>query len=144
MCVCMCVCVCVCVHSLSCVQLFGTLSSVAHQLFLLVEFPNQENWSGLSFSTPVYLPNPGILHLWQWQADSLPYVTWERWIPKLPCVSNWNNNLVLKVKVKVKSLSCVRLFATPWTAAHQAPPSMGFSRQGCWSGLPLYWKVHPN
>ena len=42
-----------------------------------------------------------------------------------------------KWKVKGKSLSCVWLFATPWTAAHQAPLSMGFSRQECWSGLPL-------
>ena len=41
------------------------------------------------------------------------------------------------MKVKVKSLSHVRLFATPWTAAYQAPPSMGFSRQECWSGLPF-------
>ena len=41
-----------------------------------------------------------------------------------------------KWKVKVKSLSCVRLFATPRTAAHQAPPSMGFSRQEYWSGVP--------
>ena len=41
-------------------------------------------------------------------------------------------------KVKVKSLSSVRLVATSWTAAHQAPPSMGFSRQEeYWSGLPL-------
>ena len=40
-------------------------------------------------------------------------------------------------KVKVKSLSCVRLFATPWAVAHQAPPSMGFSRQEYWSGLPF-------
>ena len=40
-------------------------------------------------------------------------------------------------KVKVKSLSPVRLFATPWTAAHQASLSMGFSRQEYWSGLPL-------
>ena len=40
-------------------------------------------------------------------------------------------------KVKVKLLSCVWLFATPWTAAHQAPPSMGFSRQEYWSGVPL-------
>ena len=40
-------------------------------------------------------------------------------------------------KVKVKSLSRIRLFATPWTAAHQAPPSMGFSRQEYWSGMPL-------
>ena len=42
-----------------------------------------------------------------------------------------------KWKVKVKSLSCVRLLETPWTAAYQAPPSMGFSRQEYWSGLPL-------
>ena len=40
-------------------------------------------------------------------------------------------------KVKVKSLSRVRLLATPQTAAHQAPPSMGFSRQEYWSGVPL-------
>ena len=40
-------------------------------------------------------------------------------------------------RVKVKSLSCVRLSATPWTVAHQAPPSMGFSRQEYWSGVPL-------
>ena len=38
---------------------------------------------------------------------------------------------------KVKSLSRVQLFATPWTVAYQAPPSMGFSRQECWSGLPF-------
>ena len=41
-----------------------------------------------------------------------------------------------KWKVKVKSPSRVGLFATPWTAAHQAPPSMGFSRQEYWSGVP--------
>ena len=39
--------------------------------------------------------------------------------------------------MKVKSLSHVRLFATPWTVAHQAPPSMGFSRKEYWSGLPF-------
>ena len=38
---------------------------------------------------------------------------------------------------KVKSLSCVQLFATPWTVAYQAPPSMEFSMQECWSGLPF-------
>ena len=42
-----------------------------------------------------------------------------------------------KWKVKVKSLSHDWLFATPWTEAYQAPPSMGFSRQEYWSGLPL-------
>ena len=51
-----------------------------------------------------------------------------------------------KWKVKVKSLSRVRPLATPWTAAYQAPPSMGFSRQEYWSGVPLpsphpYWQV---
>ena len=40
------------------------------------------------------------------------------------------------VKVKVKSLSHVQLFTTPWTAGHQPPPSMGFSRQEYWSGVP--------
>ena len=39
--------------------------------------------------------------------------------------------------MKVKLLSCIQLFATPWTAAYQAPPSMGFSRQEYWSGVPL-------
>ena len=43
-----------------------------------------------------------------------------------------------KWKVKVKSLSRVQLLATPWTVAHQAPLSLGFSRQECWSGVPLY------
>ena len=42
-----------------------------------------------------------------------------------------------KWKVKVKSLQHIRLFATPWTAAHQTPPSMGFSKQEYWSGVPL-------
>ena len=39
--------------------------------------------------------------------------------------------------MKVKSSDSVRLLATPWTAAYQAPPSMGFSRQEYWSGVPL-------
>ena len=58
-----------------------------------------------------------------------------------------------KWKVKVKSLSRVWIFATPWTAAHQAPPSMGFSRQEYWSGVSLpspkvanrvlyLWEIH--
>ena len=38
---------------------------------------------------------------------------------------------------KVKLLSCIRIFANPWTVAHQAPLSMGFSRQEYWSGLPF-------
>ena len=44
---------------------------------------------------------------------------------------------VWKWKVKVKSLSRVQLLATPWTTAHEPPPSMGFSKQQYWSGVPL-------
>ena len=45
---------------------------------------------------------------------------------------------MMKVKkMKVKSLSRVQLFVTPWTVAHQASQSMGFSRQEYWSGLPF-------
>ena len=53
------------------------------------------------------------------------------------CLENPMNsvNSILTLKVKVKSLSCVRLFATTWTVAYQAFLSMGFSRQEYWSGL---------
>ena len=65
-----------------------------------------------------FTPVPGIL-----QATTLEWVA-----------ISFSN--ACKWKVKVKSLSCVRLLVTPWTAAYQAPPSMGFSRQEYWSGLP--------
>ena len=45
-------------------------------------------------------------------------------------------SIAWKWKVQVKSLSRVQPLATPWTVAHQTPPSMGFSRQECWSGVP--------
>ena len=45
--------------------------------------------------------------------------------------------------MKVKLLSRVQLLATPWTTAYQAPPSMGFSRQEYWSGVPLPWHKLP-
>ena len=50
---------------------------------------------------------------------------------------HWLVLISTDVKVKVKSLSHVRFFVTPWTVAHQTPPSVGFSRQECWSGLPF-------
>ena len=56
--------------------------------------------------------------------------TWKQ--PKFPSTDKWIRKLWY-----MKSLSCVRLFATPWTLAHQAPASMGFSRQEYWSGLPF-------
>ena len=45
--------------------------------------------------------------------------------------------------MQVKSLSRARLLATPWTAAYQAPPPMGFSRQEYWSGVPSPFPLHP-
>ena len=68
---------------------------------------------------PTRLPVPGIL-----QARTLEWVA-------ISFSSAW------KWKVKGKSLSRIRFLATPWTAAYQAPPSMGFSRQEYWSGVPL-------
>ena len=55
---------------------------------------------------------------------------------RIPCTEE-PGRLWSIVKVKVKSLSRVQLFVTPWTVAHQAPPPMGFSKQEYWSGLPF-------
>ena len=70
-------------------------------------------------ATPPGSPIPGIL-----QARTLEWVA-------ISFSNAW------KWKVKVKSLSFVQLLATPWTVAYQAPPSIGFSRQEYWSGVPL-------
>ena len=58
------------------------------------------------------------------------------------CLRGLTNSCEKKRKVKMKSLSHVRLFATPWTVAYQAPPSIGFSRQEYWSGLPFPSPMH--
>ena len=57
--------------------------------------------------------------------------------PPSPSLGIIEVNVSIQLKVKVKSLSRVPLFAVPWTVAHQASPSMGFSRQEYWSGLPF-------
>ena len=57
------------------------------------------------------------------------------------CCVRVNRHVAQDKKVKVKSLSCVRLFATPWTVDHWAPQSMEFSRQEYWSGLPFQLEV---
>ena len=49
---------------------------------------------------------------------------------------------MLLLLLLLSCFSCVRLCATPWTAAHQAPPSLGFSRQEHWSGLPFPSPMH--
>ena len=53
----------------------------------------------------------------------------------VPCSSLYFSRSMLLLLLS--RLSCVQLFATLWTVAHQAPPSMGFSRQEYWSGLPF-------
>ena len=55
----------------------------------------------------------------------------------IPFASLHGRSFLLYMWSEVKSLSHVRLFATPWTVAYHAPLSMGFSRQECWSGLPF-------
>ena len=123
---------------------FVTLGTVAHQAPLSMGFSRQEYWSrspcpppgDLSAATakslqscptlcdpidgsPPGSPVSGIL-----QARTLEWVA-------ISLSNAW------KWKVKVKSLSCVWPSVIPWTAAYQAPPSMGFSRQEYWSGVPL-------
>ena len=113
-------------------------------------FSRQEYQSGLPCLPLGDLPDPGInpasLKSPALQASSLPlvppgklhYTFWLFFIISIPLliILMWSI-ILLKVKVKVKLLSHVRLFATPWTVACQAPLSMGFSRQEYWSGLPF-------
>ena len=57
--------------------------------------------------------------------------------PLLPFLLNIRIGSFRQLRKKSEKWSRFRLFATPWTVAYQAPPSMGFSRQECWSGLPF-------
>ena len=102
------------VKSLSLVQLFATCQAPPP-----MGFSRQEYWNGLLFLSPGDLPNPGI----------------EPWSPTLQTVS-----LPSEPPGKPRCCCChfspVRPSVTPWTAAFQVPPSMGFSRQEYWSGLP--------
>ena len=132
--------------SLSRVRLLATPWTAVHQAPPSMGFSRQEYWSGVGKGlskaykyqvaaakslqscptlcdpiegSPPGSPVPGIL-----QART----------PEWVAISFSN---ALKWKVKMKSLSRVRLLATPWTAAYQAPPSMGFSKEEYWSGVPL-------
>ena len=125
------------------VWLCATPQMAAHQALLSLGFSRQKHWRGLPFYSPVHAcmhakslqlcptlcdpidgslpgsPIPGIL-----QARTLEWVA-------ISFSNAW------KWKAKVKSLSHVWPSATPWTAAFQALPPMGFSRQEYWSGVPL-------
>ena len=148
------------VKSLSCVQLFATPWYVACQAPPSMGFSRQEYWSRLPFPSSGDLPNPGIepkcpalqADSTVWAARECPYSMLLSHFSRVRlCATpslgfsrqeHWSglpfpSPTQKKWSVKVKSLSHVRLFATPWTAAYQAPPSMGFSRQEYWSGVPL-------
>ena len=146
------------------VQLFGTLWTVACQAPLSMEFFRQEYWSGLPFPPPGDLPDPGIEpgSLTSPALAGRSFTTLDAWeglarllAAKLSCFSRvrlfvtpTDSSLpgspipgILQARtlewVKVKLLGHVQPSVTPWTAAYQAPPSMAFSRQEYWSGVPL-------
>ena len=98
-------------------------------------FSRQKYWTGLPFPSPGDLPDSGI-EPWS------PTLQADFFISEPPGKASPGKNTrvschFLLQRMKVKSLSHVQLLATPRTAAYHAPPSMGFSRQEYWNGLPL-------
>ena len=112
------------VKSLSRVQLLATPWTAAYQAPPSMGFSRQEYWSGCHCLLQGQLEQ-GLMNM-------------------VGCImafkdirSSWGCKCYLQSVTSLKSLSRVRLLATPWTAAYQAPPSMGFARQEYWNGLPL-------
>ena len=115
---------------------FATPRTVARQAPLSMGFPRQAHWSGLPFPSPGDLPDPGIKRTSPASAG--------RFFTTEPPGSPYSTNRPAYVqKVLLLSHSSrVQLCATPQTVAHQAPPSLGFSRQEHWSGLPFPSPMH--
>ena len=89
-----------------------------------------EYWSALPSPTPENLPDPGIKPVTCSKQILYHCTTWEA------------SNVRLLLLLLLSRFSRVRLCVTPYTAAHQAPPSLGFSRQEHWSGLPFPSPLH--
>ena len=121
--------VCVCAQSLSLASLFATPWTIANQAPLSMAFSGKNTGAGCHFLLQGIFPtqglNPHLLHLLHWQADSLPL-----------------DHLGSPHTSTLSRFSRVQLCATPQTAAHQAPPSLGFSRQEHWRGLPFPSPMH--
>ena len=112
-----------------------------HQAPLSMEFSRQEYWSGQPFSSPGDLPNPGI------EPSSPVFIFFQFCFLSVftllaslgtgrMCNSIQHTSSCQLQFSSVQSLSHIRLFTTPWIVAHQAPLSVGFSRQEYWSKLP--------
>ena len=115
---------------LSCVSLFAALWTIAHQAPLSIGFSRQEYWSGLPCPPPGYLPDskikPHLLWLLLWQAGFLPLAQ-----PGKPYTSCCQVALVMSSSVRPHRRQPTR-----------HPPSLGFSRQVHWSGLPFPSPMH--
>ena len=98
-----------------------------HMLLLLSHFSRVQLCATPEMAAHQAPPSLGFSRQAHWRGLSFPSPIHE--------TEKW------KWKVKVKSFSHVRLFMSPWTSAYQVPPSMGFSRQGYWSGVPLPSKL---
>ena len=95
---------------------FASPWPAAHQAPLSMGFPRQKYWSGLPFPSPGVLPSPGIE-------------------PESPALAGRLFNAEPPgLLLLLSHFNCVQLLVTQWTAAYQAPPSMGFSRQEYWRG----------
>ena len=115
---------------LSCCRLYVTPWNVALQASLSIEFSREEYWSVLPFPTPRNLSNPEI--------EPVSVVS-----PALVGGFFTTGNPILMLMLLLLShFSRVWLCVTLWTAAHQAPLSLGFSRQEYWNGLPFPSPMH--
>ena len=110
---------------------------VACQASLLMGFSRQEYWSRLPFPTPGDLPNPGIEPVFLALVGRFffffYFYVFLISVSQIPRIMSGTCCCCLLLRCFIR----IRLCAAPQMAAHQAPPSLGFSRQEHWSGLPF-------
>ena len=122
------------VQLLSHIQPLATPWIVVHKAPAYMGFYRKEYWSGLPFPSPGDLPGPGI----ESKSPALAGEFFTTDPPRKTCVG-----YICRKKPNITCCCCcchfsrVRLCVTTQTAAHQAPPSLGFFRQEFWSGLPF-------
>ena len=134
---------CVCVYVCLCAQCvwFVTPWTLGHQAHLSMGLPWQEYRSGLPCPPTVNLSNPGIESM----SPEAPTLAGRFFTIELPGKSTNIHTCMLRLLLLLLLLSHfsrVQLYATPQTAAHQAPSSLRFSTQEHWSGLPCPFPVH--